>query len=206
MMVNLLLSALIHAVKVSTSVISHGPRNGVNDNCFQVIIGGLVVKLLLILAGDIEVNPGPVSAEELTTGLASLITEAPTSVKPVLGVWAPDKENMVTEWNSTKFTVPLLREALAWLYNTTAEDIAKKFKKKLDVASELPIAIECLIPEECGGCQTKYTVGRSEKPTLQCAGCHQGIHEVCLREVLGEGAATLLSLHGRARPVHLTTR
>ena len=80
-----------------------------------------MTRLLLILAGDVEVNPGPVATEELTRGLATLLTEAPAGVKPVLGVWAPDKGEMVTEWNSNKFTVPVLREAIAWLKNKNAE-------------------------------------------------------------------------------------
>jgi hypothetical protein len=53
-----------------------------------------------------------------------------------------------------------------------------------------------LLPDECGSCHSIYTVGRVDKPTLQCAGCHQGIHEDCLKELLGEGTATLSTLHG----------
>ena len=33
---------------------------------------GLVIRMLLILYGDIEVNPGPVTSEELMGGLALL--------------------------------------------------------------------------------------------------------------------------------------
>ena len=67
----------------------------------------MVMRMLLIMAGDVELNPGPaIEREELTRGLATLITEAPVGVKPVLSVWAPDKVDMVREWNSNKFTVP----------------------------------------------------------------------------------------------------
>ena len=156
---------------------------------------GLVIRMLLIMAGDVELNPGP-PAEELTKGLASLITDAPVSVKPVLSVWATDKVDMVKEWNSNKFTVPVLREAMAWLHNSSVDEVGKQLKRKLDLASALPVAIERLLPDECGGCKIMYTVGRADKPTLQCAGCHQGIHEECLQELLGEGVATLSTLHG----------
>jgi hypothetical protein len=158
--------------------------------------GGLVARLLLIIAGDVELNPGPVAAEELNSGLATLITEAPTGVKLVLGVWAPDKVDMVSEWNSGKFTVPVLKEAMAWLQNTTVEEVAKQLRRKSDLATALPVAIERLLPDECGGCHGTYSVGRVENPTLQCAGCHQGIHEDCLKELLGEGLATMSTLHG----------
>ena len=76
---------------------------------------GIVIRMLLIMAGDVEVNPGPVATEDLTQGLASLITEAPVTVKTVLAVWSADKADMVQEWNYSKFTVPVLREAMAWL-------------------------------------------------------------------------------------------
>ena len=142
-------------------------------------------------------NPGPVGGKELTRGLASLVTEAPAQVKLVLGVWSPDKADMVSEWNSSKFTVPILKEALGWLQHTTPEEVGKKLKKKGDVALALPRAIERLLPDECGNCQTMYTVSRTCEPTLQCAGCDQGIHEVCLQEILGEGIATLSTFHGR---------
>ena len=65
---------------------------------------GIVIRILLMLSGDIEMNPGPVTNKDLIEGLASLVTAAPDSVKPVLGVWAIDKNDMVQEWNSTKFT------------------------------------------------------------------------------------------------------
>ena len=156
----------------------------------------LVKRMLLSLAGDIELNPGPVSREELVAGLGELVTSAPVAIKPVLSVWSPDKSDMINEWSSSKFTVPLLREAISWLYNLSGEEGTRSFKKKLDLARALPVAVERLLPDECGGCRQIYSVNREAKPTLQCAGCYQGIHEDCLKEVLGEASATLSTLHG----------
>jgi hypothetical protein len=166
----------------------------VYDGCCGDIV--LQIQMLLIIAGDVELNPGPLTPEELTRGLATLITQAPEGVRTVLGVWSPDKGDMVAEWNSNKFTVPVLREAMAWLQNSSVEEVGKRLKKKLDLAMAMAVEIERLLPDDCGSCQTSYTVGRVDKPTLQCAGCHQGIHEECLREVLGEATATLSTLHG----------
>ena len=166
----------------------------VYDGCCGDIV--LQIQMLLIIAGDVELNPGPLTSEELTQGLATLIVQAPEIVKTVLGVWSPDKGDMVAEWNSNKFTVPVLREAMAWLQNSSVDEVAKQLKKKLDLATAMAVEIERLLPDECGSCQAKYTVGRVDKPTLQCAGCHQGIHEECLQEVLGEATATLSTLHG----------
>ena len=127
-------------------LVSKGPKtllqklvtSEVQEAFFYLIISEMVRQLLL-LSGDIEVNPGPLTQEELTRGPATLITDAPEGVKPVLSVWAPEKSEMVSEWNSSKFTVPILKEALAWLRNTTTEDLAKQ--KKVDLARALPVHI-----------------------------------------------------------------
>ena len=93
-----LLQVMWYASQVPQVVIQHSlSSSGVYDSCFYLAMGGIVTRLLLLLAGDVEENPGPVDTGELTRGLATLITEASAGVKPVLGVWAPDKENMVAE-------------------------------------------------------------------------------------------------------------
>jgi hypothetical protein len=191
-----LLKVMCCKVHATQTVLSHSTSSTLYDGCFYLAVGGVVARLLLIMAGDIEENPGPPGTEEMIRRLATLITEAPAGVKPVLGVWAPDNGDMVAEWNSTKFTVAILKEAMAWLQNSTAEEVSKQLKKKADLAAALPVAIERLLPDECGSCQAMYSVGRTDIPTLQCAGCHQGIHETCLRELLGEATATLSTLHG----------
>ena len=50
--------------------------------------------LLLILAGDVESNPGPDSQsvdENLIAGLADLVGQAPENMRDVLCVWSPNK-------------------------------------------------------------------------------------------------------------------
>ena len=168
------------------------------DVFFHLAVGGVITRLLLLLAGDVEENPGPVAEEDLNGGLASLITEAPVEVKPVISVWAPDKTDMVSVWNSSRFTVPVLKEAMAWLSNSSVEAVGKQLKRKLELASALSVAIERLLPDDCGSCQASYTVKRDDKPTLQCDGCPQGIHEACLHVLLGEGAAA----DGAQRPAN----
>lgn len=56
---------------------------------------------------------------------------------------------------------------------------------------ELPI--EGLLPDECGCCKAGNSVSRVEKLILQCAGCQQGIHEDCLKDL--QASATLSTLH-----------
>ena len=97
----------------------------------------IVKRILLRLAGDIELNPGPVSKEDLIAGLGELIASAPMTIKPILSVWFPDKSDTVTEWTSSKFTVPLLREAISWLYNLNGEESTKAYIKKLDLAKAI---------------------------------------------------------------------
>ena len=71
--------------------------------------------MLLMVAGDVEVNPGPgQAADSLTRGLALLISQATSEqVRLVIGTWAPEKTSIVEDLN--KFKVPVLKEALAWL-------------------------------------------------------------------------------------------
>lgn len=195
----LMMGSILHAIQepqaaVSSILLQSVSGWDVYDGCCGDFV--LQIQMLLIMAGDVELNPGPLTPEELTQGLATLIIQAPEIVKPVLGVWSPEKGDMVTEWNSNKFTVPVLREAMAWLQNTSVDEVSKQLKRKLDLAMAMAVEIERLLPDECGSCQARYTVGRVDKPTLQCAGCHQGIHEECLQELLGEATATLSTLHG----------
>ena len=89
MTLHALLLVMYCAIRVPKTVIlqnsTFGP--GVYDSCFYLAMCVVVTRLLLLLAGDVEQNPGPISPEQLTNGLAVLITEAPATVKPVLGVW-----------------------------------------------------------------------------------------------------------------------
>ena len=80
-------------------------------------VAAQVTKLLLMMAGDVEVNPGPLSPpveDSLTRGLALLISQAgPEQVKLVISTRASDKTSIVEDLN--KFKVPALKEALVWL-------------------------------------------------------------------------------------------
>ena len=52
-----------------------------------------LVNLLLMKAGDVEVNPGPVTPESLLEGLARLAVGAPQGpVKNIVLAWSPDKD------------------------------------------------------------------------------------------------------------------
>ena len=143
-------------------------------------------RLLLMLAGDIESNPGPQSNEDLINGLAELIGEAPSSMREVLCVWCPDKpsNDAVNELNSRKFTVPVLQPALAWLLNKDVTDPVVKSMRKGELAQAIVLGIERLLPDTCGECSEVYTVGRDEIPGLICKGCGQGFHQKCLEKLL----------------------
>ena len=68
--------------------------------------------LLLLLAGDVEVNPGPQNvpdesafAKSMRLGLANLLVGAPDKVHEVLSVWSSAKpgNEIVSVWaNNTK--------------------------------------------------------------------------------------------------------
>ena len=50
------------------------------------------------------------------------------------------------------------------------------------------VALERLLPEQCGKCTTEYMVDRETIPALQCSGCKQGFHQECLESILGTSA------------------
>ena len=48
---------------------------------------------------------------------------------------------------------------------------------KDDVAGQLLIALEALLPDTCQVCKEIYTVEREDTPSLRCKGCSQGFHQ-----------------------------
>jgi hypothetical protein len=159
------------------------------SSCYQSgdsAVPAQVTKMLLLVAGDVELNPGPVveqAADSLTKGLAVLISQAPSEQsRLVISTWAPEKTSIVEDMN--KFKVPALKETLAWLWNRNQADKLVTKKVKAEVIDSLIIAIEVLLPDMCSVCNTEYTIGREETPALRCKGCHQGFHQPCLEIIL----------------------
>ena len=130
------------------------------------------IRMLLVLAGDVEINPGPDNQaieESLITGLAELVAQAPTSMRDVLCVWSPQKPTnvIVSELSNRKFTLPVLQPVLAWLWNKEVNDPLVKSLRKADIAQEIILGIERLLPDTCNECNQEFTVGRLEVPGLK---------------------------------------
>ena len=142
-------------------------------------------SLLLLLANDVELNPGPeVTANLLMEGLAQLAVDAPAGqVKHIILSWSPDKD--VRADIDKQYRAPELKQTLAWLRNCSVDDTFVKSKKKAEVLDALLIAIERLLPDQCGMCKEVYSVDRTSNPALQCGGCHQGFHDKCLETAFG---------------------
>ena len=68
-----------------------------------ITVAGLSAQLLL-LAGDVESNPGPVSSQSLADGLARLVASAPANVREVLSAWDPVRDTVWAEIQ--KMTAP----------------------------------------------------------------------------------------------------
>ena len=145
-----------------------------------------LVNLLLMKAGDVEVNPGPVTSDSMLEGLARLAAAAPQGpVKNIVMAWSPDKD-VKTDMDK-QFKVPELRQALAWLKYCDVDNIVvKNIKRKADILDALLVALERLLPEQCDKCQAEYTVSRESSPAMQCSGCQQGFHQECLEELVGK--------------------
>ena len=143
---------------ISPQGLARGTEPGWDGLAVQIIAGH--TRLLLLLAGDIESNPGPQSNEYLINGLAELIGEAPSSMREVLCVWCPDKpsNDAVNELNSRKFTVPVLQPALNWLINKDVTDPVVRSMRKGELAQAIVLGIERLLPDNCRECSKVYTV------------------------------------------------
>ena len=65
------------------------------------------IRMLLLLSGNVERNPGPNSSDALFSGLADLVGQAPPGMRDILCTWSPDKPaNLIAdELGSRKFTV-----------------------------------------------------------------------------------------------------
>ena len=159
-------------------------------------------QLLLLLSGDVETNPGPPTVEvttqesyeqSLVEGLDRLCRAAPSEkVRTVIGVWKPTKpgnEIRNTWQQGRRFLSPDLKGTLAWLTNTRECDVKGT---KHDVAGQLLIALEALLPDTCQVCKEMYSVEREDSPSLRCKGCSQGFHQACYdRLELGPSLAEL---------------
>ena len=158
-------------------------ENAIGDHGLEISgwMGTTIVnlaQLLLIVAGDVESNPGPDSQAE---AMAKLISEAPNeTVKEVLGRWAPDVQVAPL---LDKHLKPALLETLAWLWNVDITDKSMSMNKDKLVQTVL-VAIEALLPDICQSCKEEYCVRREEKPALRCKLCHQGFHQPCLEKLV----------------------
>ena len=157
-------------------------ENAISDHGLEISgMGTMIVnlvQLLLIVAGDVETNPGP---DSLTDAMARLISEAPNAtVKEVLGRWGPDVQVAV---QLNKHLVSALKETLAWLWNVDITDKRVSMNKDKLVQTVL-VAIEALLPDTCHSCKEEYCVRREEKPALRCKLCHQGFHQPCLEKLV----------------------
>ena len=154
-----------------------------------------------MLSGDVEQNPGPNSdnvvaqgyESSLVEGLAKLCQQAPSEkVRSVLGVWNPNKpgNEIRAVWEQgRRFLVPDLKGTLAWLTMTRECDVKGT---KHEVAEQLLIALESLLPDTCQVCKEVYTVDRADTPSLRCKGCSQGFHQACFdRLEIGPSLAEL---------------
>ena len=175
----------ISAMKESDTGTAIGAPNVHSASVTSTYINHPYMQLELLLSGDVETNPGPLTAEvtfenRLVEGLAKLCRAAPSDeVRKVLGVWSPGKpgNEIRNTWQHGKgFLAPALKGTLAWLTNCRESDVKGT---KHDVAGQLLIALEALLPDTCQVCKEVYTIEREDTPSMRCKGCSQGFHQTC---------------------------
>ena len=128
----------------------------------------VIAWLLILVSGNVELNPGAVSSTSLLEGLASLGNFAPVGmIKNIILTWSVDKD---VRADHNKFKVDDLKSALAWLRNWDVQSAQIKGLKKQQLVEATLLAIERLLPEVCDECQEEYTVARDDVSSLQRAG------------------------------------
>ena len=128
----------------------------------------VIAWLLILVSGNVELNPGAVSSTSLLEGLASLGNLAPVGmIKNIILTWSVDKD---VRADLNKFKVDDLKSALAWLRNWDVQSAQIKGLKKQQLVEATLLAIERLLPEVCDECQEEYTVARNDVSSLQRAG------------------------------------
>ena len=153
------------------------------------------VAIQLLRAGDVESNPGPGATrvtrsnlpgdDRLNEGKALLIQKAPSNIRLVFSLWEPGKSD-IKQCMDKQFHVPLLKEALGWLWQLPVTDKSISKMNKHLVIENIILRFEALLPASCGQCQQEYCVGREDPaPSLSCHGCSQGFHQECLETLLG---------------------
>ena len=91
----------------TSSSVSWKVLDNYSDQCGAV--SPQVTRMLLLLAGDVESNPGPVTptadttstvVDSLTQALATIIGQAPSSeVRLLISTWAPEKTTIAADLN-----------------------------------------------------------------------------------------------------------
>ena len=59
-------------------------------------------------------------------------------------------------------------------------------RKRDDIAKQIVVRIQNLLPDECGFCGDRYKLGITEKPSLQCDRCGQSAHKPCILDMLNK--------------------
>ena len=184
----------VNSVVNNPSMTSTEESSSLTVNGYSVtspVVISNITWLTLLLSGDVETNPGPATVnvdqgyeQSLVDGLAKLCRTAPSdTVRNILGVWSPTKpgnEIRSTWQQGRRFLAPDLKGTLAWLTMTRECDVKGT---KHDVADQLLIALEALLPDTCQVCNELYTVNREDKPSLSCKGCRQGFHQACFERL-----------------------
>ena len=147
-------------------------NSSTDNHCLSIFIfmvkempNGKIVKviawLLLLVSGDVELNPGPITSTRLLEGLASLGNSALVGIiKNIILTWSINKD---TRTDLNRFKVDDLKTALAWLRNWDIQCTQIKGLKKQQLIEATLIAIERLLPDFCDECNEEYKAASNKE-------------------------------------------
>ena len=141
-------------------------------------------KLLVI--GCVEVRPGPTNAEIL----ADLSSQAPSyEVRDCLRCYNIAHSEAQLTRDISRFKKKVLMDTLEYL-----KQPPKPGDKKTTNISNIICRIQNLLTDNCGICNSEYSVKLNDTPLLCCVFCGQGSHDPCIYDLLNIDTLDLMSV------------
>ena len=122
--------------------------------------------------------------------LANLCQEAgavSTEIQNCLKAYSLNTSTKQLENLLKQFKKPVIRQTLRFLH---AADRNWDDYKKEQCIHELICRIQNLLIDKCQFCENHYSIAKDEVSLLHCSKCGQGVHNDCLKDLLGDNYKT----------------
>ena len=110
--------------------------------------------------------------------LHNLLEEVPQDVAKIIKLYDYDEEGKAIHKNMLKISKPEIQNAADFLLQVQPDD-----KTKPGLVAAIINRIDSLLLEKCNKCDSFYSIGREDTPSINCQSCGQGAHEPCYKDL-----------------------